>query len=157
MGKWISIIMQLYLWQKSLSKSNEIIDFAQRSLDHAKGYALAGIGLFASAFFLVAGLVTAIVQIGLQLERDGHLSFGGLMISSAIFFAISLFFALVSFIPLLMAKKTTTTPKTEPQAFQLESLYPLVEEFLKQLIHNLSQPAKEKKKKQKKNEESEAS
>lgn len=155
MGKWISILMQIYIWQRSLSKSNEIIDFAQRKLAYIKGFALAGIGFLASAFFFVTGLVTAIIQVGLQMERDGHVSFSGLMISSVIFFGIALFLALASFIPLVLANKEIPA-KPEPQPFQVESLFPILEEFLRQVVQNLSKPEEKAKKKSKASDESDS-
>lgn len=145
MVKFIPFILQILLLKKSFSKTTSPLDYIERTGEKARGYFLFSIGCSIGLFFLLIAIVVAIIAVGLQIEQHGTLSFNGLMISSSIFLAISVFVFIISSILLVIQKQKMLErirTKEREQASQSQFM-PLLEEILKQILLNLSQSKKQ--------------
>ncbi len=142
MFKLISFALQIFALKKTFTNSNSAIEFFERSVQTARNYFLFTIGCIVASVFLLIALVVAIIGIGLQIEHSGAISFTGLMISAAIFFAISLFFYFISVIALVVQRqKQLERQRAAEHARTSETgVATLLEEILKQILKNLAKP-----------------
>jgi hypothetical protein len=144
MGKLISFILQMIVLKKSFAKTVNPMDYLEKTGEKARGYFLFSIGCLLGMIFLLIALVVAIIAVGLQIEQHGAISFNGLMISAAIFLALSVFVFIISSI-LLVIQKQKMLERIREKEREMAShshITPLVEEILKQILVNLSQPKK---------------
>lgn len=137
MNQIISFILQLIVFKKAMSKQQAAYGYAMQAVTKAKGYAVLTGGIVVAAFFLVLSLVVFVLDIGLQIDRQGFVKASGLMLSAGIFLALAIVVFLGSYIPLLIKqnKKVEPPPVVDP----LEPWLNLAEEYLNQLLRNLSQ------------------
>lgn len=145
MTKLISFILQVILLKKSFTKTASPLDYLERTGEKARGYFLFSVGCLIGMIFLLIAIVVAIIGVGLQIEQHGSVSFSGLMISATIFLAIAVFIFIVSSILLVVQKQKMLErirAKEREQSSMSSQLTPLVEEILKQILVNLSQPKK---------------
>ena len=138
----MSFALQLFALKKTFTKSNSAIEFVERSVQSARSYFLFTIGCIVASVFLLIALVVAIIGAGLQIEHSGAISFTGLMISAALFLAISVFFYFISMIALVLQRqKRIERQRLAEQARASEpGVAPLLEEILKQVLTNLAKP-----------------
>lgn len=145
MTKLISFILQIILLKKSFTKTASPLDYIERTGEKARGYFLFSVGCLIGMIFLLIAMVVAIIGVGLQIEQHGSVSFGGLMISATIFLAVAVFIFIISSILLVVQKQKMLErirAKEREQSSMSSQLTPLVEEILKQILVNLSQPKK---------------
>lgn len=142
MFKWIAFGLQILALKKTFSKSNSAIEFVERSVDSARSYFVFTIGCVVASTFLLIAVVVAIIGAGLQIEKSGFISFTGLMISAALFLAISIFFYVISTIALVIQrqKRLERQRDTERERASETGMAPLLEEILKQILTNLAKP-----------------
>jgi hypothetical protein len=148
MVKLISFVFQMILLKKSFSKTAAPFEHLERAAIKARGYFLFTIGCAISLVFLTLSLVVAIISVGLQIEKNGGISFSGLMISAAIFLAVSIFLFMISSI-LLVLQKQKMFDRLQSQVIEQatgSTITPLVEEILKQFLKNLTDKKAQKKK-----------
>lgn len=150
MFKWISFILQIVALKKTFTKSTSAIELIERRIEAARSYFLFTIGCVVASLFLLISLVVAVIGAGLQIENNGAISFTGLMISAAIFLAISFFFYFISTLALIIQKqKRLERQRIIEEARTKDSgIAPLVEEILKQILTNLEKPKEPKDKDQ---------
>ena len=141
MTKWISLALQILMWKKSLTKSASAMEYVERVAEQARGYFLFMVGAIVSAVFLLTSLITAVISVGLQIEQKGEVGFSGLMISASIFLAIALVvFAISSVLLVVQKQKMEERKRLREQQNNSNTMWPLVEEVLKQVLVNLSKP-----------------
>lgn len=138
----MSFVLQLIALKKTFSKSNSAIEFIERSVQTARSYFLFTAGCIVASVFLLIAVIVAIIGAGLQIEHNGGISFTGLMISAALFLAISIFFYFISTIALVVQRqKQIERQRLAEQARMSEpGVAPLLEEILKQILKNLAKP-----------------
>jgi putative copper export protein len=125
---WISLILQFLSLRKSMQESRAMIEALQNALERAKRFLMGFLGIFFAAVLLFSGFLVAVIELGLQIDRDGHLSYSGLMVSATILFALGLILALLS---LLLARSHRGAVEPEPrQESREDKIRELVEEFL---------------------------
>lgn len=134
MVKLISFLLQLLLLRKNIQQQ-QAMAFAQSKVHKAKGYAFAGVGSFFAIFFLVVAIVVAIIDLGLQLDRNGDVHFSGLMISSVIFVGLSVILFALGWIPLFAGSKPEEPPA---QTAATDPWLALAEEFLTEVLKQLN-------------------
>lgn len=139
MLKWISLLLQLLMLKKSLTKSATAIEYVERTVEKVRGYFLFTVGMLIGGFFLLIALVVAVLAAGLQIEQYGGIEFRGLMISATIFFVIALVIFIVSFLlHSLQRQHMSERERIRQRESQSGSLMPLAEEVLKQVLRNLA-------------------
>lgn len=140
MMKWLLIASQLFAMKKSFSKTHSAVDYVEENLTKARGYFVFTIGCVVASLFLLISVVVAIISAGLQIEKQGFLSFSGLMISASIFFAIAIVGYLISFISLSIQKQKMLERARLKEQLRNEHapLNHWVEEILKQILTNVT-------------------
>lgn len=144
MIKLISVVLQMLLLKKSFSKVASPFEYIERTGEKARGYFLFTLGCLVATLFLVISFVVAVIEVGLQIEKHGSLSFSGLMISASIFLGISIFLYVVSSIVLVIQKQKMLDRQRqhEQETASKSHITPLIEEILKQVLMNLSEKKK---------------
>lgn len=145
MIKWVTFILQILALRKSFTESASAIDYAKSTMEKARGYFLYSLGCIVASLFFLISVTVAVIGVGLQLEQRGNLSFSGLMVSAVIFFGISVFFFVVSFLALLIEKQKLLEKQTfkDQKTGSSSQVSPLLEEILKQILINLTKPSAE--------------
>lgn len=141
MLKLISVVIEIFMFKKSITKSASVVAYFEKTVEQARGYFLFSIGCVISLLFLMIALVVAVIGIGLQIEQHGSVSFSGLMISATLFVIIAAFTFLVSIVHLILQKqKMAVRQQIQEQQTASSSVMPLVEQILKQILVNLVTP-----------------
>ena len=142
MFKLMSFALQLFALKKTFTKSNSAIEFVERSVQSARSYFLFTVGCIVASVFLLIALVVSIIGAGLQIEHNGAISFTGLMISAALFLAISVFFYFISMIALVVQRQRQLERQRAAEHARTSEagVAPLLEEILKQILKNLAKP-----------------
>jgi hypothetical protein len=123
------MILQVLSLRKSMHESHALIEAAHAMAERAKRFLISFLGVFFAAIFLFSGFLVAVIELGLQIDRDGHISFSGLMISATILFAFGFVLTLFS---LLLAVAHPPPPKkpVEREPSREDKIKELIEEFL---------------------------
>lgn len=82
---WISIILQLVSFRKSMVESRVMIENAKAAAGSAKRAVLFGICCLLAVILFLAGLITGVIELGLQIDRGAFFSFSGLLGSALVF------------------------------------------------------------------------
>jgi len=126
---WIALILQMFSFRKSLHDSQALIEAAHNMAERGKRYLASFLILTVAMLFLFSGFLLAIINLGLQLDRDGVVSFSGLMISSTILIGLGLLSAMASM--MLGRPCNPSRPKPVDQESPRENkIKDLLEEFL---------------------------
>lgn len=132
---WITTIIQLISFRKSFIDSKAVIENAQIIAARGKGFLVFFLFAFSSLFFLLSGLILAIIEYGLQIDRGDAHSFSGLMQSSAILVGLG-FIVLIA--GSFFLKRTPTPPPAPPK--EENKVKDLLEEFIFSFLSQLIKP-----------------
>lgn len=133
--KWITLILQLVSLRKTMLESQTLIEAGQQMAARGKRYAASFLLLGLSALFLFSGILLAIIDLGLQIDRAEGVGYSGLMVSSTILLAISVLFALFSY---LLGKSEIPPPPPPPVNDRAERIKDLLEEFAVSFLSGLT-------------------
>ena len=140
--QWISLLLQFVNLRRNLDESKAIIEAAQAMAAKGKRYLVSLVGILFALFFLLAGFMLAIIELGMQWEASTFFHFSGLLISSTVFLGIGLiFFTISSFIALTFEAPLPPPTKIAPPEDRVKVL---LEEFLLTFLTQLSTPEKER-------------
>lgn len=138
---WTSLILQIFSFHKSMNESKAVIEAAQRMAAKGKNLTIFALASLLSLFFILSGVVTFIIEFGLQMDRGNALHLSGLVISSILFISIGATILLASSI--LLKKPNMEIEIEEPSkkpSDNSDKIKELLEEFilvfLSQMIQN---------------------
>lgn len=124
--KWVAIFLQLLSFRKNWLDSQSMVEAGQAMAEKSKRLAILLVGLFFGAIFLVAGVVIASIELGLQIEAAASLRFSGLFVSSLVLAGLGL--AIVGFAYWGSSPENAPTKSRAPE--QPDRVKDLVEECL---------------------------
>lgn len=86
---WVSLLLQLVSFRKSIIESRVMIENAKAAAERGKRAALFGTSCLLAAVFFLAGVITAILELGLQVDRGEFFRFSGLLGSATAFLVLA--------------------------------------------------------------------
>jgi hypothetical protein len=141
---WLSLVLQLLSLRKSMQESQSMIEHARHFAERGKRTLLSIVAYALAGLFFFSGLLVAVIDMGLKLEKSGQVAYSGLMISATVLVAIGLLS--VGGGILLGRSKAPEEPVHEPSA-RADRIKDLLEDFLVGFLTNLSLPKAEGKRK----------
>lgn len=125
---WISLLLQLLALRKTAHHSSAMLDAAKNMAERGKRTFVSVMVLVMSGLFFFSALLVAVIDLGLQIDRDGALSYSGLMISATILLVIGLLLVVVS---MLVNRASAPPPPPPPRSSEREEkIKELLENFL---------------------------
>ena len=134
--QWFSLFLRLFMARKAFQQTESLQETAAALAEKGKRYILAAMLLAFAGLFFFSALMVAVINLGLQLEHDGALSYSGLMISASVFAGIACALALIG--ALLWNRKKAEAPvevKSSPAEGKVKEL---LEEFLVSFLSQLA-------------------
>jgi hypothetical protein len=132
--KWLTLVLQLLSLKRSFADSASLAERAGELAARGRLFAVSFLMLALCALFLFSGILLALVELGLQIDR-GEIAYSGLMISSTILLAFSFVFGLVSF---LLGRSGASAPKPPPPDPRAERIKILLEELVVSFLTKLN-------------------
>lgn len=86
---WLSLALQLVSFRKSILESRAVIENAKAAAERGKRAALFGTSCLLAAVFFLAGVITGILELGLQVDRGEFFRFSGLLGSATAFIVLA--------------------------------------------------------------------
>ena len=87
---WITLLLQLFALRKTAQESSNLVNAAKNIAERGKRTAISFSVLGLAFLLFYSALMVAVIDIGLQLDRAGSVSYSGLMISATILFVLGL-------------------------------------------------------------------
>lgn len=140
---WISLLIQIFALRKTANESHALIDAAKAMAERGKRTFVSFLVLALSALFFFSALLVAIIDLGLQIDKNGFLSYSGLMISATILSVIGLLLVMLS---LLVARmEPVTVERVQPRSSAREDrIKDLLEGFLVSFLNRLGSKGNER-------------
>lgn len=139
---WLTLLLQLINLRKSFHQTNAAIETAKQVAEKGKRAFLFAMALAMSTLFFFSGLLVAVIELGLQLERkDVH--FSGLMISSSVLVAIGLLILGIG-AWLSRAAAKPAEPLPPPRSPGEDRIKELLEVFLVSFLSKIAAPGQRK-------------
>ncbi|MGZ3704827.1 MAG: hypothetical protein ACXWP1_02360, partial [Bdellovibrionota bacterium] len=92
---WISLLLQLLTLRKSIYESRSMMDHARDFAERGKRTLAAFLAAMLAALFFFSGLLVAVIELGLEIDRGNGLQYSGLMVSATILIGIGMLLLLV--------------------------------------------------------------
>lgn len=135
--------MQLISFRKTFMDSKSVVEHLQIVAAKSKGFFVFFLFAISSLVFFLSGLILAIIEFGLQIDRgEGH-SFSGLMVSSVILLGFGL---LVLFIGSIFLRRPSLPTAPPPPPKENDRLKEFLEDFLINFLSQFTKPKAEKEK-----------
>lgn len=122
---WISLLLQLLTLRRSMNEGQALLASAKSIAEASRRALVAALVLAVAALFFFSGLLVAVVELGLQIDRAGALSYSGLMVSATILNGVGLLLVFASW---LLGREPTPPPAPPPSAGE-NRVKDLLEEF----------------------------
>lgn len=134
---WISLLLQLMTLRKGIHESRSMVDAAREYAERGKRTLTAFLFGFLAALFFFAGLCVAVIDLGLQIDRDAGVHYSGLMVSATIFVFIGLLHLLVAWLLARTNVAPAAAAHRDPENPRAERVKDVLEEFLVRFISQL--------------------
>jgi len=134
---WISLLLQLMTLRKGIHESRSMVEAARDYAERGKRTVTSFLFGFLAVLFFFSGLLVAVIDLGLQIDRDAGIHYSGLMISATIFVFFGLLNLLIAWLLANTNASSLAPPPREPENLRAERLKNVLEEFLVRFLSQL--------------------
>ncbi|MGZ3652408.1 MAG: hypothetical protein ACXVCI_08185 [Bdellovibrionota bacterium] len=134
---WISLLLQLLTLRKSIYESRSMMDHARDFAERGKRTLAAFLAAMLAALFFFSGLLVAVIELGLEIDRGNGLQYSGLMVSATILIGIGMLLLLVGY---FLGRQASAPHREEPSP-RAERVKDILEEFLVSFLSQLVKPS----------------
>ncbi|MDX9732162.1 MAG: hypothetical protein RBT63_10360 [Bdellovibrionales bacterium] len=106
----ITLLIQAFFDHQARQQAEKLREAGLRAAEKGRRVALAGAFFTVSGIFFFVGLLIAVIELGLQIDRQNGIWYSGLMVSATIFLGLCL---LVATIGWLVAREPSSDSATE--------------------------------------------
>lgn len=140
---WISLILQLFALRRSLHDSQSMVEAARQYAERGKRAVAATLVAGLAGLFLFSGILVAVIEAGLEIDRGGGIRYSGLMVSATILAGIGLVILLWAW-QLGRSSPPPPPPPRAPESPRTERIKDLLEEFAVSFLQQLLKPSDRK-------------
>jgi hypothetical protein len=133
---WISLIFQMVALRKSLSESHTLVESAKNMAEKGKRAVAAMLVIAFGGLFLFSGLLVAVIDLGLQIDKHEGFSLSGLQISGLILDGFGLSLVAASLLISRMGQTAAEPPRGKASPRE-ERIKDILEEFLVSFLSRL--------------------
>lgn len=133
---WISLILQLLALRRGMHESASMAETAKLYAERGKRAVAAALVGAVAALFFFSGILVAVLEAGLQIDRGGGLAYSGLMVSATILAGLGLLLVGAAW---LIGHREPAPPPPPPPSPRGERIKDLLEDFLAGFLQNLAQ------------------
>lgn len=137
------LLAQAFFDHQARTHAEQLKEAGIRAAETGRRMAMAGVFFALAGVFIFAAILVAVIELGLQIDRDSGLGYSGLMVSATLFFVIGIFASLIGWLVGHAPKAEPTAPPAPPPSSAGE-LRPLLEAVAVSLLKEFLESRKEK-------------
>lgn len=135
----VGLLLQAFFDHQARSQADRLREAGLKAAEKGRRVAITAVFYALSGAFFFSGLLVAVIDLGLQIDREDGVTFSGLMISATILIVIGLLSVLVGWIGGRDPRPVQAPPQEPPRSSELRNL---VEELAVVFLKDFSESQK---------------